>query len=634
MRKLLIFTVAMLAGSVGSFAQYGDHRNRQVDSLEQVLATNPPTGGDLALLYRRLSFGYQETNIEKSMEYARKTIETATPLRRWRTVADGYYNIGIGYHNLSRYDSALVNYNKTLEAIEMMREHPANTELIIEGDLASTYGQIANLYNAQGMYHEAIDYYTRALSIFEKHGWPEHLTIAYSQIGAMYISMGNWDQAENNFVKADSLAHTSRDSLMIAFAKGSLGRVYLHKGEYDRALANASIARDYYFAHPEEEGISRAETLNLLAEIYFAGYNDEAQTEMYARQALMLAEELEIPLEKAAALTTLSSLHLSRGEWRAAERTALDALAADDSEPANTLSLYGILAQVYARLGDADRSVLYFNRHDSLQSSWATRHYQSAIRDMEVKYETEKKEARIATLEDERRLMVLLSIAAGAVLLLAMATLFFLWRWSVGRRRIVATQALLDGETAERVRLARDLHDGLGSMLTGIRLSLENLQGTAGADVAPSLDMLRESTQELRRISHHLMPNALESEGLKPALATFCRSLPAVQFGWFGSDERVEAQMEVVIYRIVYELVNNALKHSGASQIGVQVMRETDYIAFTVRDNGCGFDTAEAESRGMGLRNIRDRVASGGGRILVDSRPGEGTEINVNFKVK
>ena len=230
--------------------------------------------------------------------------------------------------------------------------------------------------------------------------------------------------------------------------------------------------------------------------------------------------------------------------------------------------------------------------------------------------------------------MVLLSIAAGAVLLLAMATLFFLWRWSVGRRRIVATQALLDGETAERVRLARDLHDGLGSMLTGIRLSLENLQGTAGADVAPSLDMLRESTQELRRISHHLMPNALESEGLKPALATFCRSLPAVQFGWFGSDERVEAQMEVVIYRIVYELVNNALKHSGASQIGVQVMRETDYIAFTVRDNGCGFDTAEAESRGMGLRNIRDRVASGGGRILVDSRPGEGTEINVNFKVK
>jgi signal transduction histidine kinase len=152
-------------------------------------------------------------------------------------------------------------------------------------------------------------------------------------------------------------------------------------------------------------------------------------------------------------------------------------------------------------------------------------------------------------------------------------------------------------------------------------------------DITSSLDMLGESMIELRRISHHLMPEALQREGLRPALAAFCRSLPGVKFGWFGLDERLESNLEVAIYRIVHELVNNALKHARASEILVHVMREADYIAVIVRDNGIGFDPT-TDSKGMGLHNIRHRVSSGGGRMLVDSRPGEGTEINIQIKLK
>lgn len=176
-------------------------------------------------------------------------------------------------------------------------------------------------------------------------------------------------------------------------------------------------------------------------------------------------------------------------------------------------------------------------------------------------------------------------------------------------------------------------------MLTGIKLSLENMKNETNSalhqidDFTSNINMLDDSMKELRRIAHHLMPESLQQRGLKTALADFCKSMPLVNFAYYGSDERLDEQMEMMIYRIVHELVNNAMKHSGATEILVQVMRETDYIAFTVRDNGCGFTSAD-ENKGMGLHNIRDRVACCGGRILIDSRLGEGTEINVDFELK
>ena len=192
---------------------------------------------------------------------------------------------------------------------------------------------------------------------------------------------------------------------------------------------------------------------------------------------------------------------------------------------------------------------------------------------------------------------------------------------------------MLDGEAAERTRLARDLHDGLGSMLTCVRLNLENIKKSKSDDFGGTITMLNDSMAELRRIAHHLMPESLSRNGLKTALTDFFNELPAVQFAYYGNEERLDTKMEVMIYRIIHELVNNALKHAGASKIAVQVMQNPGYIAFTVSDDGCGFDTNKTHE-GMGLKNIRDRVASNNGHLLVDSIPGKGTEININFNTE
>ncbi len=608
----------------------------------------------MAAAYLNLAWGYGQTDIEKSMDYALKTLDLAIPLDGWRAVADAYAIIGMLHYGQSENDNAMLSYGKALEAVERMRDFPEKyTEKTIDDELAFIHGNMGNLHNMQGKFHEAIGYYTEALKIFEKYDFKESQTVAYESIGAMYLAMENWEQAELNYLKADDLAHITGDSMMMANVKEHLSNLYLSTKEYDRALVNAEAARVYYFAHPEEEP-SQISVLNTLAQIYLDGYDDVAQAEAYVRQALQLAQTNETHLvDRAASLTLLAQIHLRRGEWRAARDTALDALATNDSEPVNTLTTYGILAQANAYLGNADQSALYFNRHDSLRSSWATRHYQSAIRDMEVKYETEKKETRIATLEDERRLMVWLGIAAGVVLVLALVALLLLWRWTAQRKRLaeqhivqleqekqlVATQAVLDGEIAERIRLSRDLHDGLGSMLTGVKFNLDSLKGVALAEnekrcFTNARKILDDSMVEMRRVAHHLMPDSLSQYGLKAALKDFCGSLPGIEFGWFGSDESLgDHNREVMIYRIVHELVNNAIKHSGAGRIAVNVMREADYIAFTVFDDGHGFDPATV-TQGLGLQSIRERVASGGGRMEIDTGKGRGTEINVEFKIE
>jgi len=425
-----------------AFAQYSDHRNRRVDSLEQVLATHPPEGNELRLIYENLMWGYMQINIEKSMEYARKFIAANIPCEEWYLVSDGYSVLGMDYYAISQYDSAMICYDKALEATGKMKNFPGKySEQNIDESFSRVYGSIGNVYNILGKYHEAIEYYTRALKIFEKNDWKESQTVAYYNIGVMYLSMNNYSQAEINLLKSDSLAHIIGASLNTEGGKMNLANLYLRKKEYDKALKNIEIAYNYYFSHPDEEGIDRAMTLSLMSEIYLEGYGDDRRAEEFARQALALSDELDIPREKAISLRVLAAIYLKRGQWRQAEQSALKALDTDDSEPANTLAIYEILSKAYAHLGNAAKAGEYIDKLIELQSTWSNKNYQSSIRDMEVKYETGKKEMEIERQQHiisrqdlQRRLL-----AGGvSVCVVILALLWFMLRLRTRRNHTLA----------------------------------------------------------------------------------------------------------------------------------------------------------------------------------------------------
>jgi len=146
------------------------------------------------------------------------------------------------------------------------------------------------------------------------------------------------------------------------------------------------------------------------------------------------------------------------------------------------------------------------------------------------------------------------------------------------------------------------------------------------------VNLLDESMQEMRRVAHHLMPDSLSNFGLKDSITDFCNSVPNVKFTYYGDETRLDPKLEVMIYRIMHELVSNALKPSGAEHILVEIVRYDDKIALTVQDDGCGFDQT-TEPKGMGLSNIRTRVAAYNGTLLIDAEVGVGTEINVELRI-
>jgi len=208
-------------------------------------------------------------------------------------------------------------------------------------------------------------------------------------------------------------------------------------------------------------------------------------------------------------------------------------------------------------------------------------------------------------------------------------------------KQLVAVDSLLKGQEEERSRLAKDLHDGLGGLLSGVKFSLSNMKDNliitpdSMAVFERSLDMLDTSIKELRRVAHNMMPEMLTKFGLDEALKEYCitvnsTKLLEVKYQSLGMETRLDKSIEIIIYRIVQELLNNILKHALSTEAFVQLIRENDRLNIVVEDNGKGFDTALLEnSKGAGWINIRSRVEYLKGQLDIHSESGKGTLINI-----
>lgn len=208
------------------------------------------------------------------------------------------------------------------------------------------------------------------------------------------------------------------------------------------------------------------------------------------------------------------------------------------------------------------------------------------------------------------------------------------------KQEIAAMHAMFEGQEKERDRVARDLHDRVGSMLGNVKMQMEVLEDRMDTDHKERVGqykkvygLLVETVGEVRRISHDMVAGTLARFGLEKALEGLCDSVRisghlAVECHCFGLGERLERGVEIAVYRIVQELVGNVLKHAKATELVVDVTRTPDRLSVIVSDNGVGFDP-HAATEGIGLTNVRKRAATIGGELSVDSTPGKGTTVSL-----
>lgn len=627
MRHTILFLCLCLGTSV---AAYNDYRNARVDSLEAALkSSNPPKGDDLLRAYKELMRGYLPFDSLKTLDYGRKALALSYDLNGLNARQEILRYFGLLHYRREEHDEAIRYFQWALAVVDTMAHDSRYTETVIDDARSAIYGSIANDYNMQDKHHLAIHYYQLALPIFEKYNWLESQTVLYHNIGELYFTMGNREEAERNYLKALERGETSGDSLMTALSRKGLIKIYLDMNDYDKARATAERCYAYYHAHRTEEAEDYPVVLASMVRLnMMEGHQDLPEANAYAKEVLSLVSDEMMFENKSDIYSAAAELAMAEGQWQRALSYALQTIRPDSSATGADANSYQLLAEIYTELGQKDKAREYIRKMHDVMTRYATDHYQSGLSQMEVLYETEKKEARIATLNRERSLYRwLLGVAIVATGGLAVSVLLIIVM-NRRKKKLIAAKAALEAETRERRILARDLHDGVGSMLSVLRLKIEG-----NADKAESLQQLDSTAGELRRTAHHLLPEELLRSGLRSALSDFAATVPGAEFSSSGNGHPIAKDVELVLYRCAYELVSNALKHARASHIDIQLLQGAHEVTLTVSDCvNSSFSTPHSSlQKGMGLRNIEERIRPYHGTMHIAPSAAGGTEVNVSI---
>jgi signal transduction histidine kinase len=312
----------------------------------------------------------------------------------------------------------------------------------------------------------------------------------------------------------------------------------------------------------------------------------------------------------------------------------------------------------------------YQKKQDVFKDSILSEDKLDAQREIEAKFETEKKDNQLKLQKSQLTQRKTLNYLFGGSALAAISIGLLGYRNYSNRKKVdtlrinelekekqlAATEAVLKGEEQERTRLAKDLHDGLGGMLSGIKYSFNTMKGNLvmtpdnAQAFERSMDMLDSSIKEMRRVAHNMMPEALVKFGLDAALKDFCNDINqtgALQISYESvnlKDADINQSTSITVYRIVQELINNTMKHASAKTAIVQLIKNNNQLSVTVEDDGKGFNTAILDEikkgrhdgsvgRGIGWENIQNRVKFLNGQLDVDAEEGKGTTVNIEITV-
>ncbi|MFZ0599603.1 MAG: ATP-binding protein [Flavobacterium sp.] len=327
---------------------------------------------------------------------------------------------------------------------------------------------------------------------------------------------------------------------------------------------------------------------------------------------------------------------------------------------------YNELSKVYNATRNYDKAYFYANKYNVINDSLNDTKFKSEIVELEAKYKKAENEKKITMLQSQNENAALMlnnnrlnSILFAVLSVLLFLIVLFLWilnknekKLSVqkeinheqeltaleNQQKLSVTNALIEGEEVERKRIARDLHDGLGSMLSGLKIHLKLAEKENALSPAEINTLLDNSIKELRNISQNLMPESLLKLSLEHALRDVCmansNAKTTIEFQYLIQKPNLPKNYEIVIYRIIQELLNNALKYAEATQILVSCSQNKDTFFITVEDNGIGFDVSDKNNSGMGLRNIKNRVEFLKGKLEIESTPNKGTSTYIELKVK
>lgn len=540
----------------------------------------------------------------------------------------------------------------------------------IQRTIAEVQRRKGLLFASRDNYHAALNLFFEALKYYEKNPSLK-TTMVYQNISNAYNKLRNTEQslfyARKNAVFCEN-QNLPRPTQAQAFL--ALVEIYIARNDIDNAAfwleKTSSFVPD-----PEETYINTGYYLMRGDVMMRMQLYDSAMVSL--RESLRYGRTIKHSLNITAALHLLYQCAMKMGMKNEAKKYVEEEMIEAEKTKKTISRIEALLdmSDYFHRTGNDSRAYQRLLSANALRDSFITENNMEQINRLATVYETEKKEKEILKLQNKTELQSVnlkqqskLNTVYAITLVGLLLAGFFAFRYYKNRQQVLKQEqeiqhqkiiqlekdkqlvnidAMLKGQEGERSRIAKDLHDGLGGLLSGVKLSFMNLkeklpvtpEGESGFE--HSTRMIDRTITELRKVAHNLMPEILMKFGLEEALREFCGSIEAssdvkVELQLLGKKRKLGSQAESAVYRIVQELVNNALKHAQASNILIQLTFQDDKITLAVEDDGKGFDTTELLNKnGAGILNIQHRVNYFKGMIDIDSAPGKGTSITIEL---
>ncbi|HEY4787186.1 MAG TPA: sensor histidine kinase [Bacteroidales bacterium] len=563
-------------------------------------------------------------------------------------------------------DSCLIFANRALEL---------SRKASLPQYLSRANQQLGRYFTSKEDFGKATQYFLEALKIEEQRKDIKRIADLNDELGIIYSYLENFKKALSYYTSALETFRKLNDSISIARTTSHLGNLHSSREycetrtrlqktiDYNTAIRYFETAQRLYEKLRNQSGIANCDQ-NLAA--VYNKYDKPDKAFPYIQKAISYYRETNDWDGLAGSLYSLGRTYHRLKQYDKSIESYQESM--DIAKKRNLTGgiqfLYEAMAQTYDDAHDYKNARDYYVKYMTLRDSIYNAEKSKQLFELETKYQSQKKENEILRLNlVKKKKDLFIYVLALLIIILSITSSYIIHRVRVGRiiaeqankinkqklkeleknHQLLATQMVLQGEETERSRLARDLHDGLGGLLSGIKLTLANMKGNVIVSSEnmelynKALGLLDSSIIELRRVAHNMMPEALVKFGLKDALDDFCNGLNNhqinIKFQYFGTDTRYDSKIEISLYRIAQELINNAMKHAQASELIIQLIFDKKRLHLTVQDNGRGFNINVLKmSKGAGIANIKSRVESLNGRFELTSEPGKGTDVNVEFE--
>lgn len=668
--SLLILSLVSFGGS------------KKIDSLFQVIQQNKTDTSDTKA-YVLLSEIYREFNIDSAEMFAHKAVILSQQRGHKKFESFAHNSLGYVYYFKGDYQSSIRSFQYYYKAAEAIHDKKA---------MGFAKNNEGNVYIELGDYISAIERYQEALSIRKEAKDTLGVAMSYNNMGYIYKDLGDYEKAISNFLYALRVYESINDKKSIATTYNYLAAVYRRKKDYNLAQQNLNKALEIQMAQQDFEnmGISYHSKANVYGDekkydsaiLFFQKANEMYGKNKDVRQlGLLNADIANVFLEQkkydsaVVYFLTGTEFNHSIGNKRSQAslfnglaksylglnklaqcKTYLDSafnIIQQTNKKEDFKDYYKVLSEYYKSIGDDAQALQSLNTYIVYKDSLLNAENQKSIADMQIKYDVERKDHQITLQKSEllQRNIMLIGLAILLVLLLLLGFSAYKRQRLNQKNRLqseimkqqdIATKAVIEAEENERNRIGSDLHDGVGQLMSAAKMNLSAISDRIvfkseqdQQAFEKSILLVEEGCKEVRTVSHSIMPNSLLRSGLSNAIKEFIEKLDnrtlKINLHSVGLNERLDSNIETVLYRIIQECVNNVIKHSGANSLDISLIKDDDGISATIEDNGKGFQLNSAnKGDGIGLKNIQTRVNYLKGTLDIDTSPGKGTLVAIH----